>query len=207
MAVSRGQRWGAPGALPPGAPIAATDRELARLARDGTLRVVGLIGGDIWRAVGAPAGGAARLAGADAHRAPVDLLSVTANGRTFTASAHVLARPLWRRGGWLRGDAVLIANAEWVGEWKVAPAAHPNDGWAHVTTLNGAALPLRQRLAARRRARTGDHLPHPAITLRRARRTEHSFDAPHVLVVDGERRGTVTSLTVEVVPDALEIVF
>lgn len=221
MAVSRGEPWGAPGKLAEGAPVASSDCELARLAHDGAT-LIGVTDGDIWRAVGAPAGGRARLASPSAHRAPIDLLSVTANGRTLLAAAHVTARPPWRRGGWLAGDAVIVANGEWCGNWKVAPPAHPNDGWAHVTTIDGPALegtglegaghkgvsfPVRQRLTARRLARSGDHLPHPAISARRARSTRHTFASPHVLVVDGRRRGTVSSLTVEVVPDAVEIVF
>lgn len=206
MGISRGEPWGEPGSLPPDAPIASSDAQLAQLAHDGA-KVVGLIGGDIWRAVGAPAGGAARLAGTRAHRAPIDLVRVTTEQQTLLAAAHVVARMAWRRGGWLRGDAVLVASTEWVGRWKVAPAAHPNDGWAHVTSLSGRSFPIGQRLTASRRARNGDHLPHPAITARRARSSRHSFERATALVVDGARRGTVRSLVVEVVPDAVEIVF
>ena len=61
-----------------------------------------------------------------------------------------------------------------------------------------AGMSVRDRWQAWRRLPTGTHVPHPAITVRRARAVTWTFDPPRRLWVDGERRGFVRSLEVVV---------
>ena len=61
-------------------------------------------------------------------------------------------------------------------------------------------------VVARRRARTGSHLPHPAIELRRTRAAQFEFARPIPVRLDGETVGRFRSLSVRVEPDAVRVV-
>jgi diacylglycerol kinase family enzyme len=97
----------------------------------------------------------------------------------------------------------MAMNAEWLGEWKVAPRAHPGDGLLDV--LDGD-LPLRERLRARRLARTGDHLPHPRLATARVRQHTVRFQRPVPVWLDGVRVGRARVIDLTVEPDALAVV-
>ena len=244
MTVRRGEPWGVAAGLPDGAPIAVDNAGLRRLVGSqredgGPPAPIGVIGGDMWQVVGAPAGGAARLRSAQAQTAPIDLIEVIADGEAYVACAHAIAR-----GSWWRGPVVAAMNAESRGAWRVAPAAHPNDGKLHVlstgadhdgssddgtghdglsrggasrdapgyggaerTTQSRSGLSVAQRALARRRLRTGTHLPHPAITVRRVQHAHFRFGRPVGLWLDGERVGRCRDLRMAILPDAALIVF
>ena len=131
--------------------------------------------------------------------APVDLLRVEAGGRTTWAVAHVVARRSW----W-RGEVLLAMNAQFLDGYDVAPRSHPNDGKVDVVRV-AAAMPLRARLQARTRARTGTHVPHPQLTVTQSSSYDATFARPLVLWVDGVRWGTAKELRLTVAPDALTI--
>ena len=209
MTIRRGEPWGTAAPLPRGSPIASSDSELrkevtAQRGGFGQPAPIGVTGGDLWQVVGAPGGGTRRLHSDQAHTAPIDLIRVTADGDRLWACVGVVAR-----NSWWRGPVVAVMNADRAGTWRVAPAAHPNDGRLHVleTGLNGPSLNLRDRLAARGRLRLGTHVPHPAISVRRVASAEYWFERPMALWLDGERLGRCRELSVEVVPDGAEIVF
>lgn len=209
MTVRRNEPWGSAAMLPDGAPVARSNAELRQLitsqrADDMRATPVGVVGGDLWHVVGAPSGGADRLHSAQARMAPIDLIEVTADGETHWACIGVVAR-----NSWWRGPVVAAMSAESLGVWRLAPAAHPNDGRLHVlsTGLDRPALSVTQRALARRRLRSGAHLPHPAITVRRAEGWEHRFDRPIGLWLDGERIGRCSEMACTIRPDAAVIVF
>src|SRR3546814_16245267 len=62
---------------------------------------------------------------------------------------------------WWRGRVVAAMNAQYRGEWDVAPRGHPNDGRLDVLD---ADLPLDHRPQVRGRPKQGPHLPPPPIT-------------------------------------------
>lgn len=209
MTIRRGEPWGTAAPLPAGAPIVSSNSELRRAvtAQQGSGRPpqpIGVTGGDVWRVVGAPSGGAQRLRSDQAHTAPIDLIRVHADGECLWACAGLVAR-----NSWWHGPVVAVMNVDLAGVWRVAPAAHPNDGRLHVleTGLDDPGLRLRERIAARRRLRTGTHVPHPAISVRRVAHAEFQFERPMALRLDGERVGKCRELSVTAVPDAAEIVF
>lgn len=202
MTIERGRPWGDPGVLPTDGVVVRTDREarhaLEPARRAGApLPALGLLGGDLAHTIGAT-GDAARLHDGRGVVLPIDLVSALLDGRQHWFVAHLVARRSW----W-RGRIVAVMNAQWWGAFDVAPRAHPNDGQIDVFDT---AMPAFERYKARRRLRTGTHVPHPAIAQHRAAVWATSFDPPLNVWLDGEPYGSVRELAVRVEPDALSVV-
>jgi len=204
VTIAKGQPWGRPVhelALPP-AVEARTDaeaREVAERARRANEPIppLALLGGDLWRTVGA---GADPAPGRDAMALPCDLGSVLLDGRQHWFVAHLVARRSW----W-RGRVLAAMNAQFWGRFDVAPRGHPNDGVVEIIDV-APSFRLTDRLKARRRLRTGTHVPHPDITVRRVRAQQETFDPPLRVWLDGVDLGEVHNLSLRVEPDALMVV-
>lgn len=202
MTIEKGRPWGSPGPLPADGVVVHSDAEARRVVTDALLAnqpvpTLGLLGGDLCRTLGGR-GDAARMRSGEAMTFPVDLGRVLIDGRRHWFVAHLIARRSW----W-RGRAVAVMNAQWLGDWDLAPRSHPNDGLLDATD---GSLPLRDRLAARRRVRTGSHLPHPALRTTRAAAMTFDLDPPLGVELDGEAIGDARHLVIQVLPDALRVV-
>jgi hypothetical protein len=195
VTISKGAAWGVPAPLPPGGAVAATDSAAAALI--GSDEPVGLVGGDLCHTLGGR-GAVERLTSADAVTFPVDAISVSLDGApAVPAVAHVVARTR----GWRR---VFVAmNAQWLGEWNVAPRGHPDDG--RIETLQWS-LSLRAARQVLARMRLGTHLPHPGIATATTASTSVTFNRARCVWVDGVRVGRAHALTVVVEPDAVRVV-
>jgi hypothetical protein len=197
VAVRRREDWGSRAPVPDEAVEVATDAaaravvETARRAGHAPPPLV-LTGGDLYRTLG---GSRDRVPSAEATQVTVDLGAVLADGRLHWFVAHLVARRSW----W-RGRIWAAMNAEYLGEWDVAPRSHPGDG--KLDTFD-VSLSAGDRLKARRRLPSGTHVPHPDITERRVAAVQLEFAAPLDLRLDGERLGRVRDLSVRVEPDAL----
>lgn len=189
--IRKGEVWGHPVVLDGSEPFAADDRSLAALlAADEAPAIVVLRGGDLFHSLGG------RVA-LEPTALPIDLLEVTVgegdDAVVHRAVAHVIARrPLWR------GEFAVGMNGTHLGDWNLGPKAHPNDGLVDVTR---GSLNASDRLAARRRAPLGTHVPHPALTTSRVASDEWRFDAPLPIRVDGETVGRATVVGIRVLPD------
>jgi diacylglycerol kinase family enzyme len=203
MVVERGAAWGTPGPLPEDGVVVRSDAEaravVERCRRAGDpVPPLGLLGGDLCRTLGGR-GDEARLLSSEATRLPVDVGAVLVDGRLHWFVAHLIARR-----GWWSGRIVAAMNAEYLGQWDVAPRSHPNDG--RLDTLD-ADLPFGDRLKARRRLATGSHVPHPGIRERRVDAAQFDFDGPMAIWLDGVRiEGSARRLSVRVERDALTCV-
>lgn len=202
MTVEKGQPWGTAGPLPAGGVVVHSDHEARRVVTEARranepIPPLGLLGGDLARTCGA-SGREDRLHGHDARRLPVDLGEVLVDGALQFFVAHLVARRSW----W-RGPVVAAMNAEFLGDWDVAPRAHPGDGRLE---LFEADLPLGDRIKARTRLRTGTHVPHPGIRTRRVRSVQLDVPAGTKVWLDGECIGPARVLSIRVAPDALTVV-
>jgi YegS C-terminal NAD kinase beta sandwich-like domain len=197
LTIRRGASWGETAPSPTDAVEVRSDSALAAAVTGDERTPVVVRGGDLHRSLGAPTGATATT------RLPIDVINVVADHRRLTAVAHVVAR---RRGrvGWWRGPITAVMNVDHLDAWDAAPRAHPNDGWLDVIEVDDT-MSWRSRWQAWRRLPTGSHLPHPDIGTRRVRTETFTFDQPLGLWVDGVERGTVRSLSVEVVPDGAEV--
>lgn len=191
MTIRRGEPWGSEVPRPADLPLAASDRALA--AADGP---IGLTGGDVFRSLGSPP-----------PRDPVQQVELDAievvldGGQPLLGVAHVVARRSW----W-RGRVVACMNVDHLGDWNVAPRAHPNDGRLDVVEC-AAGMSLRARWAARSRLPAGTHVPHPDIEVGRITDRRWEFDRAHRVWVDGEHVGSTRTLTVRCLADHLTVLF
>ena len=201
MTVRKGEGWGDPGWLAGDGVVVHSDAEARRVV-EAARRVgerpprLGLAGGDLCRTLGGR-GDVDRLRSGDAARLPVDLGAVLVDGRLHWFVAHLVARRSW----W-HGPLLAAMNAEFLGDWDLAPRAHPNDGLLDMVVVD-AAMTLTDRIRARRRLATGAHVPHPAIRQSRRPAFQIEFDRPTGVWLDGERVATATNLSVRIEPDAV----
>lgn len=199
MTIRKGEPWGEPGPLPRHGVVVRSDREARQIVtaarRAGEpIPPLGLLGGDLCRTLGGT-GDEARLHSADAMTLPVDLGAVLLDGRLHWFVAHLVAKRTW----W-RGRVVVAMNAQFLGEWDVAPKSHPNDG--RLDVLDGD-VPLGQRWQARSRLKHGTHVPHPGIEERRTAALQVELARPTPIELDGEPVGQAQRLLLRVEPDAL----
>lgn len=193
MTIEKGAAWGARGNAPHDLVVADDEAALARAVGDGA-RHVALRRGDLLRALGLGDAAPPR-AGEPALLLPCDSLQVRLDdGPAFTAVSTVVA------GGRLRPH-IIATSGGFVGDSNVAPRAHPNDGVLDALVVS-AEIPLRQWLAARRRMRLGDHLPHPHLDLRRSATHEFAFESAMPVRIDGAKRGSARRVRIESTPDA-----
>jgi hypothetical protein len=201
VTVRKGEAWGDAGALAADGVVVHGDAEARRVveaARRAGERPpeLGLAAGDLCRTLGGR-GDVGRLRTPDAVRVPVDLGVVLVDGRLHWFVAHLVVRRSW----W-RGPIVAAMNAEFLGDWDVAPRAHPNDGVLDVLEVAGS-MGVTERVKARRRLPAGAHVPHPAIAQSRRRALQVDLDSPTPVWLDGELVGRASTLAIRVEPDAL----
>lgn len=200
MSIRRGSEWGTAVEIPDDVTVVASDAELAQLCAAGieSQRPVALAGGDLARTMGGGTPGRVRR-GATVVRAAVDIVEVTAEGRSSVFVAHLIAR----RRSW-RGAVTFAMNAQFIGRRDVVPRGHPGDGRIELLEV-APTMPWRARLAARRRAITGTHLPHPDLTVSVVTRTRLSFDHPRRIYLDGVFWTSATQIDLTVRPAAVEV--
>lgn len=175
---------------------ASTDAELAQIIRlaleDGERQpLIRVRGGDMFRTLG----GQQSVAGGSTEglALPIDVAYATLDGEEHLFVSHLVAR---RR--WWSGRFVVVMNAEWLGDLDLGVRSHPGDGLLDITE---GRLSLRDRFAARRRARTGTHLPHPSLRTSRVGAYQTTFDQPITVYLDGVRHAKVRNLSVRLETD------
>jgi hypothetical protein len=193
VTIGKGQPWGVPASPPAGVRSAASDAELAGFVAADAHGAYAVRAGDLHRSVGAPGGRD------DVYRLPVDALRVTSDVGERLAVSHVVAR-----NGWWSGPIVAVTNTGYVGQWNIAPRAHPNDGRMDVVEVS-RTMGVRQRWLARSRLRHGTHVPHPDVQTRTAETVEWEFDEALGLYVDGVHLGRTSRLAVTISPDHFAI--
>jgi hypothetical protein len=195
VTVRPGGEWGRTVERPDDLVAVSSDAEvMSVLAAGGRVR---LVGGDLARTVGC----ATTRGRHDVLELPIDLIDVTIDGIDRVACAHVVVHNRAPHGGWWRGNVIAVMNAEFLGEWDVAPRGHPNDGRVEVVETV-ATMNIRDRLAVRRRLPLGTHVPHPSIATRPVREAAWDLEPGCTVIVDGKPSGRARSLAIRVRPDA-----
>lgn len=207
MTIRAGEPWGVTGPCPHDVIRVADDAELRQVAQErirlGVPRKVPPLApasGDIQRSVGGSPDRDRVASGAEVAILPFDGMRVELDGDEHWAFAHVVVR----RSRW-RGPLAAVMNVQYLGEWDVAPRAHPNDGKLDTVRVE-ERMGVRARWQARQRLPLGTHVPHPDLTMRRTPAVELIFEHPIPVRLDGELVGEHRHVVVTVVPDLLTIV-
>jgi hypothetical protein len=197
MTARKGEPWGTPAVCPSDLRVVSTDRDVRdwviwHRMRDQPIRDLGVAGGDLARTCGGATG-----AHPTSAKVTVDAMRVLLDDAEPTwGVAHVVARRQW----W-RDEIVMAMNAQFFGEYDIAPRGHPNDGKLDVLRVD-PAMGWRDRLEARRRARTGTHLPHAQLSMRSVPEIDVEFDKSMVVWIDGVRCGAARRMRIIAEPDA-----
>lgn len=194
MTIRKGEPWGEPVERPADLRVLGSDAEVAAAVSADPTASIGLSGGDLHRSVGSPP------ARTTMQRLPIDALAVSADGEEFLAVAHVVVRR-----GWWRGPIVVAMNVDHLGDWNVAPRAHPNDGRVDLVEVE-PSMTLRERWQARGRLAAGTHVPHPKISVRTGVEATWKFSEPQGVWVDGVRAIEARAVSIAVRPDAFTVV-
>jgi hypothetical protein len=197
VTIKKGEEWGRAGERPDGTIVVASDAQARAVIEplrraEEELPPLAPRSGDIAKTLGVTgAHGGGRVV-------PWDLGAALLDGRLFWFVSSLVAGEPFRR-----GRCVAVMNSPWLREWNIAPKAHPNDGLLDVLDMQ---LSFNQARAAGRRARLGDHLPHPGIEVRRLAAMQVDFTRPLTVRLDGEVVGSFRNISVRVEPDALTVV-
>ncbi len=206
MTIRKGQPWGTEGPVAGDVPTACDDASLAALVHDH--RDHGISGSDAFVARVASGDLLATVGGAGPPPAlgedplpitsqllPMDLGYVRLDeGPERPFVAHVLANAR----GW-RGQCMVVMNGAWYGDWYLGPRAHPNDGLLDVTV---GELGFRDRMMAKKRVKSGTHLPHPNLEVRRVGSLVQTLERLTPVRIDGVLAGQARRIEVRLDSDA-----
>ena len=201
MSIRKGTDWGRPEPVPDDAIFVNNDAEAneavsaSRRARKPTPPLC-LLGGDLARTLGVADNEASLRAGEGTH-VQIDLGMALVDGRLVWFVSHLVARRSW----W-RGPIVIAANAAFMGDYNVAPKAHPGDGRLDLIEADPS---FSERLKARSRLRSGTHVPHPQIKIRRCRAAQLELTRSTPVALDGISIGEARTLSIRVEPEALDV--
>lgn len=201
MVIEKGQPYGEAGQLPSdfdASLILQSDYELRALVvasqqTQQEVPLVGLTAGDLCKTLGGRGNLAERLN--DVTLCPVDLGWVTVDGEKHCFVAHCRIGHLFHK------HFLMALNAQFWGELDLAPRGHPNDG--KLDFLSGG-LNFRTRRQAKKRAKSGTHLPHPDLAFRSAR--DFTFQTKKQrFFLDGVDMGYGEEFVFHCEPDALRV--
>ena len=211
-----GQPWGTEESGPADLDVAGGDGMLASVLgrgfADPLVRFAAAPDSDLSRSVGLVAGAApAGVA------LPLDVLELD-TGAVAVNSVVVGVAPdrlrAWHRPAGLTVEidgtpvdasgatTLVIMNGQYLRGLDVSPRGHPGDGVAEAQLY---ALPPAARGGMRSRLTVGAHLPHPAITVRRAHRVVVRAARPVLLEIDGAPAGRVGALHLTLRPAAYRL--
>ncbi len=198
MTIEKGAAWGEHIQTPPRIVSVNSDRELAQCdPKD----FVSLQSGDLFHALGSPHSvvGSAKciLVHVDALECRVEF-----NDESFQilAASSVVVGSWWSSSGYL-----CLTNGGMFGGLDLTPRAHPNDGKWDLLRLS-STMGFRQRMIARRRSKTGSHLPHPEISVQRLSRFSFERNSrTQRLSIDGAMVKHWSTIHCEVLPDYWQV--
>ena len=202
MTIQKGQPWGTSIVVPMETRDVDSDWQLAR-GTPHDLHV--LSGGNIFTSLGEP-----HSVEVDDIRTMVHIDALECTISTDVSTYVVLASANVEIGYWVRWGRsrryVVITNGGILNGRNIAPRAHPNDAVVDMMTLS-ASMPLRARCASRQRARSGNHLPHPDITVERGETFSISRGQKNErLRIDGDLVASWSSVCIKVVPDYWKVI-
>jgi len=212
VTIEKGKEWGHRGQCPADVLFADSDADLVTQWLGDPSAVFVSRSGDLHTSLGSPTwkDNVTSKDSREVQFLPVDILRVVVSLDDHVITANTVemyALSSVQIGSWLsRGRFVCVSNCGFVGEYNIAPRAHPNDGEMDVVTVSHN-IDWRQRLQARSRARLGNHVPHPEIAMERGVAQSWTKESSRErLFVDGVVVKRWNAVRVSVIADACTVV-
>ena len=199
MTIRKGEEWGRKDIVPVSFFIAEDDKDAASQPAHTPFA---LCRGDMFTALGEPR---RPVHHHDCVIVTIDALMCSVrltnnNSEDFTAFSHVSI------GSWWTSRHIIVSNSGFYSGLNIAPRSHPNDGEFDVVSIS-ADMPLKQRFIARRKARTGTHIPHPSIVVTRGTTLTISREKPQErLSIDGVAVSNWSEISITIQPDYWEVI-
>lgn len=202
MTIRKGEEWGIRIIAPQSCRYVANDAQLAQLQ---PFEFGVLTGGDIHYTLGAPSsvqpGNVCTQLEIDAMQNHITL----SDGSVVTLLASSKIEIGSFRPSVTRQRYICITNGGIVDMHNIAPRAHPNDGVLDCMHVD-AGMPLRARLTALTKSKSGTHIPHPDIAITRGETFSfHRKNQKEKLSIDGVVVPRWSSIVVNVLPDYWKI--
>lgn len=202
MTIRKGQPWGHVFEVPLTTRDVDSDWQLARGSKE-DIHI--LLGGDLYAALGQPS---AIRVGDSRTLVQIDAMECMISNDTTTYSLHASATI--EIGQWFGlGPSrryLVVTNGGLLEGRNIAPRAHPNDAFVDLMSVD-TSMRLRDRIRARKRARTGAHIPHPAISIHRGESFVFTREYKREkLVIDGQSVASWNSIEVHVRPDYWQVI-
>lgn len=198
MTIERGVAWGRTAQVPDNVIFVSTDSALANCSRTD---FVSLVGGDLFQSLGSP-----RPVHVGSERTVVNIDALECRLVQNDISSKMLAASSVVIGSWWsRTEFLCITNGGMLNGLDLTPRAHPNDGKWDVLRLR-QSMDLRQRILARRRSKTGSHIPHPDISVTRVSEVSvQRSNKRQKLVIDGVLVEDWSAVHCQVLPDYWQV--
>lgn len=199
MTIRKGEEWGRRETTPEKFVVAEDDKDAASQPPHIPF---GISRGNMYSSLGQPK---IPLRNSECTIVPIDALMCTVSfvdGREEVSAAFSQVSI----GSWWRGRCVVASNSGFLNGMNIAPRSHPNDGEMDIVSIANT-MPLKQRFIARRKAKTGTHIPHPHITVHRATTaTFHQEKPQERLSIDGVAVSGWSSVSIAVEPDYWQLI-
>ena len=176
--------------------IAESDKQIAELYAAGE-SMIGIIGGNLFTSLG----GNIALdypSNSTVTSCSIDIGCVSIGDDSFYFASTLLVLNLLRP--W---TSTGIVNTQLSNGNRYAPKAHPGDGFMEEIESN---LDIRQAIIARKKLRSGDHLPHPQLRLKKGKAFTYDFPKGMKLILDSKSIGRYKAFSVKVIPHAIQVI-
>ena len=175
---------------------AESDKQIAELYEAGE-SMIGITGGNLFTSLG----GNNALdypTNSSVISCSIDIGCVSIGDDSFHFASSLLILKLLRP--WA---STGIINTQVSNGNRYAPKAHPGDGFMEEIKSN---LHMRQAVIARKKLKTGDHLPHPQLRLMKGRAFNYDFAKAQKIILDNKSIGRHKAFSVKVIPHAIQVI-
>ena len=176
--------------------VASNEREIIGLYESGE-SLIGLQGGDLYESLGGRGvGERAGNEGTVGLKLDLGQLVIGKSNYLF-ASYCKISKQLkpWY--------TIWVVNSPIIGHRRISPKSHPSDGLLDIVEFS---LSFRQSKKAYKRAKSGDHLPHPQIKTSKKRTYMIKARGKRKVVIDGKKIAYSKEISISIIPHAIAVV-
>ena len=176
--------------------VASNEKEIIALYESGE-SLIGLQGGDLHESLGGRGVGE-REGDEGTVGLKVDLGQLVIGKSNYLFASYCkISKPLkpWY--------TIWVVNSPIIDHRRISPKSHPADGLLDIVEFS---LSFRQSLKAYKRAKSGDHLPHPQIKTSKKRTYMIKASGKREVVIDGKKIAYCKEVSISIIPHAIAVV-